>query len=327
MTIKEVARLAGVSSAAVSRYLNGGPLSKEKKERIARAVEETGYRPNLMAQTMRTGKINQIGIILPKIYSESASQIVGGIAEELYQENYMTVLGCTGSDEKRELRYIDVMQNNRVAGLILMGTSMYEEKESAMRECRIPIVVTGQSFSGFPCVYHDDFHAMKELTSLIIRRGRKNIVYIGVTEDDVAAGFQRREGAQEALVEAGMGSDLPRVYTSFDASGGYHAMEELLASHPDLDGVVCATDSIALGAMSALKDRGIDIPGQVSIVGVGNSWADTVSQPALTTAQLQYRKCGTYAASMLLELVKNNNEEKPVRQVMLDYTIIERGSV
>ena len=83
MTIKEVARLAGVSSAAVSRYLNGGPLSKEKKDRIARAIEETGYRPNLMAKTMRTGKVQQIGIIVPRIFSESANQVIFGLAEEL----------------------------------------------------------------------------------------------------------------------------------------------------------------------------------------------------------------------------------------------------
>ena len=85
MTIKEVARLAGVSSAAVSRYLNGGPLSKEKKERVAKAIEETGYRPNLMAKTMRTGKMRQVGIIVPRIMSESVYHLMDGIAEELLE--------------------------------------------------------------------------------------------------------------------------------------------------------------------------------------------------------------------------------------------------
>ena len=80
MTIKDIAQLAGVSPAAVSRYLNGGPLSKDKKERIAQAIEETGYRPNMMAKTMRTGKVRQVGIILPRIFSESANQVMDGIA-------------------------------------------------------------------------------------------------------------------------------------------------------------------------------------------------------------------------------------------------------
>ena len=77
MTIKEVAQLAGVSPAAVSRYLNGGSISPEKRERVRKAIEETGYRPNPMAQTMRTGRINQVGIIVPRLYSDSVSQITG----------------------------------------------------------------------------------------------------------------------------------------------------------------------------------------------------------------------------------------------------------
>ncbi len=328
MTIKEVARLADVSSAAVSRYLNGGPLSKEKKARIKKAIEETGYRPNLMAQTMRTGKINQIGIILPKIYSESASRIVSGIAEELYEENYMTVLGCTETDAARELRYIDIMQNNRVAGLILMGTTMTEEKAEAMRNCSIPLVVTGQNFPGFPCVYHDDFHAVKDLTELMLRKGRKKIVYLGVTEEDAAAGISRRKGAQAALEDAGLdGENMPRICTSFDAEGGFWAMTELLEAYPDLDGVVCATDSIALGAMNALKSKGIQVPEQVSIAGVGDSWAGTVAHPTLTSVHLHYRQCGMYAARMLLKLVNEEQEGKIVRQMMLDYSIVERGSI
>ena len=79
MTIKEVARLAGVSPAAVSRYLNGGPLSKDKKERVAQAIEETGYRPNLMAKTMRTGKVRQVGVIVPRIMSESVNSLMDAV--------------------------------------------------------------------------------------------------------------------------------------------------------------------------------------------------------------------------------------------------------
>ena len=92
MTIKEVARLAGVSPAAVSRYLNGGPLSKDKKERVARAIEETGFRPNLMAKTMRTGKVRQVGVIVPRIMSESVNSLMDGIAEELLEKGYLTPL-------------------------------------------------------------------------------------------------------------------------------------------------------------------------------------------------------------------------------------------
>ena len=173
MTIKEVARLAGVSPAAVSRYLNGGPLSKDKKERVARAIEETGYRPNLMAKTMRTGRVRQIGIIVPRIYSESVNLMMEGITEELLSMDYLTVLGYSDANRDRELQYLDIMQSNRVAGIILMATSLTDIKKSSLENCSVPLVITGQNFDGINCVYHDDFNAMRELTELFIRKGGK----------------------------------------------------------------------------------------------------------------------------------------------------------
>ena len=150
MTIKEVAQLAGVSAAAVSRYLNGGPLSQEKKEKIAWAIEETGYRPNLMAKTMRTGKVRQVGIIVPRIFSESVNQMMDGIAEELLEKGYLTVLGYSDPRKDRELQYFDMMQSNRVAGIILMGTAFSDYKKSALAGSTVPLVVTGQCIDELP---------------------------------------------------------------------------------------------------------------------------------------------------------------------------------
>ena len=334
MTIKEVARLAGVSSAAVSRYMNGGSVSEEKRARIARAIEETGYRPDMTAQTLRTGRVRQIGVIVPKIFSESVSQIMDGISECLAEKNYMTLLGCAGIDDAQEIRYLDIMERNRVAGIILMGTTMDPVKEKRLRECRVPLVVTGQNFEGFPCVYHDDFHAVKALTSLVLEKGRRRLAYIGVTERDFAAGKARREGTQAALLAAGIDPEtMPCTETSFDAEGGFQSARFLLAQHPDLDGFICATDNVALGAMMAVRESGRSVPADVSIVGVGDCWAGTISAPPLTTAHLRYRQCGVDAVRMLLQRIEQEDPEQgeaqpsQIRQIRLPYTIIERGSV
>ena len=199
MTIKEVAKLAGVSSAAVSRYLNGGPLSQKKKEQIAKAIEETGYRPNLMAKTMRTGKVRQIGIIVPRIFSESVNQVMDGLAEEFLEKDYLTLLGYSDKRKDRELQYLEMMQSNRVAGIVLMGTTLSEIKRMSLENCTVPLVVTGQKYSGLHCVYHDDRGGVRELTQRMIAKGRSRIAYIGVREDDLAAGLARREGFLEAL--------------------------------------------------------------------------------------------------------------------------------
>ena len=144
----------------------------------------------------------------------------------------------------------------------------------------------------------------ENLTRLLIEKGRRRIVMIGAPETDIAAGLNRRRGAEQALLDAGLNaSAMPYVVSSFEAKGGKEAMEYLLKSYPDLDGVVCATDTMAMGAISALREAGKDIPGDVSIVGVGDNWVDTVSVPGLTTAHLFFRQCGEEAAGLLLDIL------------------------
>lgn len=328
MTIKEVARLAGVSPAAVSRYLNGGSISPEKRERVRKAIEETGYRPNPMAQTMRTGRINQVGVIVPRLYSDSVSQITAGASCTLFEQGYMTLLGCTEHDPDTELRYMQVMQESQVAGIILMGAEMTPKMKEMIRSSRVPVVITGQNFEEFPCVYHDDFHAVRELTRLLIKKGRRRIVMIGATEKDIAAGLNRRRGAEQALLDAGLNaSAMPYEVSSFEAKGGKEAMERLLQKCPDLDGVICATDTMAMGAISALREAGREIPRDVSIVGVGDSWMDNISVPGLTTARLFFRQCGEEAAGLLLNLLGREEDSERPRQIRLQYQIMERGSV
>ena len=116
MTISDIAKMAGVSSAAVSRYLNGGPLSEQKRAVIHEVVEKTGYRPDTAAQTLRTGKVNQVGVIAPSIGSQSVGQITAGIASELDAKSYLLLLGNTELDAQRELGYLTAMQRMNGVG-------------------------------------------------------------------------------------------------------------------------------------------------------------------------------------------------------------------
>ncbi|MBR1931346.1 MAG: LacI family DNA-binding transcriptional regulator [Lachnospiraceae bacterium] len=328
MTIKEVAQLAGVSPAAVSRYFNGGSLGEEKQNRIREVIERTGYSPNPTAQTMRTGKSGQIGVIVPKIHSDSLSQIMSGIAEGLHESNYIQMLGCTEGDREKEIQYLEAMQRNQVEGIILMGTVMTPRLKDAIRRCAVPVVVTGQNFAGIPCVYHDDFNAMRELTERMIERGREHVVFIGVMEEDMAAGLARKKGVQQAWKDVGMPSgQLRLVKADFSYEGGKKVMKELLREDMAIDGVICASDLMALGAMSALRDAGKRLPEEVSVVGIGDSWAGNIVEPKLTTAHLYYKECGSTAVDILLRMLEAGEKQQPIGQMMLGYTIIERGSL
>ena len=221
-TIKDVANIAGVSPAAVSRYMNDGSLSEEKREKIREAIRKTGYRPNLMAQSMRTGKGGQIGVIVPKIHSDSVSQIMAGISDTLTERNYLTMLGSTEGSRDMELRYLENMQNSQVAGIILMGVTMTPSLSDAIRNSSVPVVITGQNFAGLPCVYHNDSGAMEELTRRIIRKGRKHVVYIGVSTKDIAAGLNRQNGVLRAWKEAGLPEEDPRAERPQSIRGTLH---------------------------------------------------------------------------------------------------------
>ena len=330
MTISDIAKMAGVSSAAVSRYLNGGPLSEQKRAAIHEVIEKTGYHPDSAAQTLRTGKVNQVGVIAPNIGSQSVGQITEGIARELDSKNYLVLLGNTGLDAQREIGYLKAMQRNHVAGIILLGCSYTPQLARALQDCRMPVVVTGQRFPEVPCVYNDDRSATRELTRLMLDRGRKKIVYIGSNEHDQAVGLMRRTGVQDALAMARQtGESLTRICcTAFTMEEGERCMKELLTACPELDGVVCVTDTVALGAMHALKQAGRKIGADVSLAGVGDSWAGSVTEPGLTTVQFYQKQIGEEAARMLLQMLETKEEHGgPVRQVTLGYRVVERGSI
>lgn len=327
MTMKELAKLAGVSPAAVSRYLNGGPLSAEKRRVIRAAIERTGYQPDPAAQTLRTRSTDIVGLIVPKLDSESVSRLAAGASEVLDEAGFACQLGVSGNDPKKELAFLQLFQNRPAAGVILMGTVLTPELERFLQSTGMPVVVAGQNFKGVPCVYHDDYGAALELTRLVLSKGRRRLAYIGAIEQDAAAGEARRRGVQAGLREAGLDPELPVEISSFEVEGGRAAMERLLERCPELDAVLCATDRMAFGAMQALREAGKRLPQDVAVTGIGDSWAGEHVEPHLTTARFYYKTCGESAARLLIDRINDKDRSAPMQQVVLSYTIQQRDSV
>ena len=138
MTIKEIAKLAGVSSAAVSRYLNGGYVSDEKKEQIKKVIEETGYQPSAQARMLRTKKACLIGVVVPKINSESISRITAGIEQVLSARGYQMLLASTDNQPKNELTYLRIFESYPVDGIVLIGTVLTDEHRRFLKESKVP---------------------------------------------------------------------------------------------------------------------------------------------------------------------------------------------
>lgn len=322
MNIAEIAKMAGVSSAAVSRYFNDGYISEEKREAIRRVVDETGYRPSAQAQMLRTKKTKMIGVVVPKIASASIGRVVEGILSVLNVSGYQMLLAVTQNDPKKELEYLSAFREKQVDGVVLIATIFTTEHKRMLKNLSVPVVIVGQYLSGYCCVFHDDYHASYDLTKLLLDKGRKKLGYIGAIQQDQAVGAERYRGFCDAVRDAGLGELAQNYVTAaFTVDSGYEKAEELLERCDELDGLICATDTMAAGAMQYFQEHGNKVPEQILVAGQGDSDMAKVTSPALTTVHYSYEQSGEIAVQMLLELL--GREESAVREVKLGYYIVD----
>ncbi len=325
MNISEFAAYAGVSKAAVSRYFNDGYLSQEKRDTIEKAIAETGYKPSFSAQAVKTRVTKLVGVILPKLSSESCARITEGISQVMDAHGYQILLVNTANDYQKEIEYLDLFRQNRVDGVILLATVFTSQHKSLMKKMHIPVVVVGQEYKGFNSVCHDDYGAAYALTEHMIIQGGRVPGYIGVTKDDKAVGQDRYAGFISALKDHNM-SLFPYNMSSgeFTMDSGYRCAKDILSSKNRPDFIFCPTDTIAAGCMSCCRDMGLSVPDDVMVCGVGDSRLGQATMVPLTTARLHYKSAGIEAANLLLNAVgKTDVVPKTLR---LDYSLVPRQS-
>lgn len=325
MNINDVAKLAGVSKAAVSRYLNDGYLSEEKRVQIEQVIRQTGYKPSTQARLMRAKKTKFIGVVIPKIHSESVSRMVAGISEKLADAGFQLLLANTANNPDREVAYLDSFRQNSVDGIIFIATIFTPATMAVLKSISIPLIIMGQQLDGYSCICHDDRGAARALTALMLSKGRRHPGYIGVTPRDAAAGQHRRDGFLQALSGHGLtAKNADMRIAEFTMESGYEKTRELLTSRPKLDCLFCATDSIAAGAVQYLKETGRSVPGSLILTGFGDSSISRFLTPSLTTAHIYYKTAGERAAKLMLDYLNNENTAR--QSVQLGYEIIERES-
>lgn len=325
MNISEFAKIAGVSKSAVSRYFNNGYLSDDKREKIEQALETTGYMPSYSARTVRTKVTKLVGVILPKLSSESISRVTEGISEVLGKEGFELLLINTANDYNREISSLELLRHNRVDGVILLASVFTDLHRSVLAKMRIPVVIVGQQLKGFNCVCHNDVGAAYAMTSLMLDKGAACPAFIGANPDDKAAGEDRRVGFENALRDHGITpyKELMEI-AKFNMDSGYEKAKLLFSHHRKPDCIFCATDNIAAGVMLYCHEHGIRIPEDVMVGGIGDSRMGKVMLTPLSSVHLHYKTAGAWGAKMLLSELKEAGEVHRVLQ--LEYDIIERES-
>lgn len=352
MTIKEIAELAGVSSAAVSRYLNNGSLSAAKRERIRQVIEETNYRPSDYARALRTKKSKQIGVLVQQIDSESVPCMLQGIDKIMDENNYTILLMNTDLNQEKELRMLESFLTTQVDGLIYNASVVTEKHRNILRQMKVPVVILGQFSEEYSCVYHDDFGAAHDIMQYVLSKGKKHPVFLGVNQEDIAAGKNRYCGVAAALQEYGLQMEqIPYREVNFTIESGYEAIGHILQKEYQVDSVICSTDLIAVGVLKYLQEHNREVPKDICVTGIGHGIIADVLTPKLTTVHYQYEESGEKAAKMLLSLIDTGDESRTaekqagnnygslysdlnsmkesgrVKQLMLDYYLVLQGTV
>ena len=324
MNINEIAKLAGVSRATVSRYLNDGYVSEEKREKIKKVIEETGYQPSVQAQTLRTKKTSLVGVVLPKINSDTISREVAGISDVLTARGYQMILANTNNNLEEELKYLSLFKERQVDGVVFIATMFTKKHKQMLKDYKVPIVILGQHLEGYPCVYQDDYRAAALVTEKLLEKGTK-FAYIGVTERDEAVGQKRRKGFEAALRKKNIEVPSERFKEgSFTMDSGYEKACELFEKDPSIDSVVCATDTMAIGAMMYLKELGLRIPEDVQVAGIGDGVSGKIVEPKLTTVHFYYKTSGREAAAMLVDLLEQ--DKSVCKEIKMSCELVERES-
>ncbi len=324
ISIKEVAEAAGVSTATVSRVLSNGPhVRSAVREHVMTVVAQLGYRPNLVARSLRAQHTKTIGLIVSDIGNPFFTSLSRAVEDTAYEQGFNVLLCNTDEQPEKEANYLNVMQDTNIAGAIISPTQQ-TAASLVSSNLPFPIVVVDRSVSGgnVDSVILDNIEAAYRLTVHLIERGYRRI---GALCSEMSTGLERQLGYEKALRTYGL---MPRMEHIKNVSpkieAGYAATLKMLGSVEPPDALFTVNSLLAAGALQALRERNLSIPDDMALVTFDEtSWASLV-QPAITLIAQPTYEIGKTAAELLLQRIVEPN--RPIRQVILRGQLLVRGS-
>ncbi|MEZ4727053.1 MAG: LacI family DNA-binding transcriptional regulator [Caldilineaceae bacterium] len=325
ITIEDVAKAAGVSRQTVSRAMNDkGEISPETKERVMRAIDELGYVPNRMAQGMVTRSTRTIGLIIGDVMNLFFAEVARGVQDLAQAHDYHVILYNTDNNraiEERALRSLLAQGVDGIIGFI----SVADDVLTAIADQGKPIVLINRSFAhaNVATVMVDNQQGARLAVAYLLQQGHRQIGMLA-PQDALLKHVRRYQGYQETLHHAGVeqnGQWVARGYPTLE--GGYAATKELLNRSPDISALFTYTDLMALGAIRAARELGRNVPTDLAIVGYDDSAIAALTNPALTTIQVQKYEMGKQAMQQFLAM---NDEATDVEFASLNVALIIRES-
>lgn len=327
VTIVDVANESGVSYSTVSRVLNGFEHVKDStRQRVLATAERLGYVANLQARSLAGGKTNIIGILVPGLDNGYIGEIVRGADEELLRSGYNMVLYTTHRLEGKESTYVKSIYNRMCEGLILVVPITHSTYLDTLQQQKFPYVLVDQiDASGKSNIVDStNWQGAYDATNHLITLGHRKIAHIsGLIE--LGSSIDRRDGYLSALHDNNIAVNPDYIVAGdYYQSSGYEAMEQLLNLADRPTAIFSASDLMAFGAYEAIRQRGLSIPDDISIIGFDDIPQALIAYPKLTTVRQSLDQMGQVAVKVLLEQIEN--PERQSRRITLATQIQERES-
>ncbi len=325
--IKDVALRADVSVTTVSHVVNGTRFVKEgARLRVEEAVRELGYVPSGVARSLKNNTTHTFGMLIPNNSNPYFAEILQGVEDRCFEAGYNVILCNSNDDPGRQASYLRVLAVKRIDGLVLVTSHRDAALRILLAELKMPMVLLDREIPGLACDLVEVDHVSGGLlaTRHLLELGHPSVACIS-GPPGLSPSSQRRAGWKRALADAKVArreGDLARG--DFSSRGGYLAMQMLLKRRPRPSAVFVCNDLMAIGALAAAHEAGINVPQKLSIVGFDDIELAAFSIPALTTVAQPKQQIGTMAAELLLDRVMTGRSEE--RRVILEPQLKIRAS-
>ena len=330
VTLRDVARVAGVHPGTASRALNEQTRSlvnPETAQRVIDAADALGYHPNPIARGLKTNRSYTVGVLIPDIENPLFPPIIRGIEDRLDQAGYTPVIASTENDAERERINFRAMRARQVDGFITATARLDHELLDEITGAGVPVVLVNRRVEdgSLPSATADDREGVRLAVEHLADLGHTRIAFLGGPAE-LSTGLQRREGFVAAMAARKLEADPDLILTgaAFTLAEGRRLCLELLGRGKPFTAILAGNDLMALGCYDGLNERGLSCPGDVSVVGYNDMPFSDHFSPPMTTVRIPHYEIGAAGAELLLALLSDGADGR--NQVLLQPSLVVRGS-
>ncbi|MBA4494433.1 LacI family DNA-binding transcriptional regulator [Paenactinomyces guangxiensis] len=305
-TIRDVAKMAGVSVATVSRVINqSGYVNTKTRAKVLHAMKHLNYKPSTVARGLAGKKMHFIALILPDISNPFFSELARAVEDVAQQHDFTVFLCNSDNDDNKEANYIEVLKKKNVDGLIISSNTFNEKDIESFRDDKIPVVILDRSIinEGYSIVRSKNREGARLAVHHLLEHGCRKIAHI--------SGPQKTDTGRERLYGY---EDVVKLFSWYDPTlieegqfqieGSDIALQNLLRRHPDIDGIFAGNDLMALGVLKELRKQGLRVPTDIAVCGFDGIMLTKLTQPTITTVAQPIYQMGAKAAKMLVQKIR-----------------------